>query len=93
MKYKNHTSAMLHFESFPWLRTALFFLCSSSSSTNFSSDFYDFSRLKVPAEAFCSCPSNKAEQQFKEKHLKLKTIISEKEEIKYSKQSNEMNTL
>ena len=23
------------------------------------------SRLKVPAEAFCSCPSNKAEQQFK----------------------------
>ena len=44
---------------------------------------------EVPAEAFCSCPSNKAEQQFKEKHLKLKTISSERE----LKKSNEMNKL
>ena len=34
---------------------------------------------EVPAEAFCACPSNKVEQQIKEKHLKLKTISSERE--------------
>ena len=50
---------------------------------------------EVPAEAFWSCPSNKAKQQFKafeiESNQHWKGI--EEEEIKYSKQSNEMNTL
>ena len=50
---------------------------------------------EVPAEAFWSCPSNKAKQQFKafeiESNQRCKGI--EEEEIKHSKQSNEMNTL
>ena len=50
---------------------------------------------EVPAEAFCSCPSIKAKRLFKafeiESNQHWKGI--EEEEIKYSKQSNEMNTL
>jgi len=52
----------------------------------------DFSRLKVPAEAFCSYPSNKAEQLKAENHFKKKTPSSERE-IKKGKESNEMNKL
>ena len=50
---------------------------------------------EVPAEAFCSCASNKAKHQYEaleiESNKHWKGI--EEEAIKYSMQSNEMNTL
>ena len=72
MNFKKPYVSNTPLESFPWLRPALFFVLLTARSVLVHAS-------EVPAEAFCSCPSNKAEQQFKEKHLKLKTISSERE--------------